>query len=55
MPWNECKPMDEHLRIIARLLEGEMMAGLCREFGISRTAFVASGTVPISVNWLLPL
>ena len=36
MPWNECKPMDERLRFIARLLEGERMAPLCREFGISR-------------------
>ena len=36
MPWNECKPMDERLRFIARLLEGEKMSPLCREFGISR-------------------
>ena len=36
MPWNECKPMDERLRFVARLLEGEQMAPLCREFGISR-------------------
>jgi len=36
MPWNECKPMDERLKFIARLLEGEKMACLCREFGISR-------------------
>ena len=36
MPWNECKPMDERLRFVARLLEGERMAPLCREFGISR-------------------
>ncbi len=36
MPWKECKPMDERLRFIARLLEGELMAPLCREFGISR-------------------
>jgi len=36
MPWKECKPMDERLRFIARLLEGEKMSGLCREFGISR-------------------
>ena len=28
--------MDERLRFVARLLEGEKMAGLCREFGISR-------------------
>ena len=36
MPWQECKPMDERLRFIARLLEGEKMAPLCREFGFSR-------------------
>lgn len=36
MPWKECKRMDERLRFIARLLEGEKMAPLCREFGISR-------------------
>ena len=28
--------MDERLRFVARLLEGERMARLCREFGISR-------------------
>jgi putative transposase len=28
--------MDERLRFIARLLEGEKMSPLCREFGISR-------------------
>jgi hypothetical protein len=26
MPWNECNPMDERLRFLARLLEGEKMA-----------------------------
>ena len=36
MPWRECKPMDERLRFIARLLEGEKMAVACRHFGISR-------------------
>jgi transposase len=36
MPWKVCKPMDERLKFIARLLDGEQMAGLCREFGISR-------------------
>ena len=36
MPWKECKPMDERIRFVARLLEGEKMAPLCREFGISR-------------------
>lgn len=36
MPWNECKPMDERIKFIARLLGGETMSALCREFGISR-------------------
>ena len=36
MPWKECRPMDERLRFIARLLDGEKMAPLCRQFGISR-------------------
>jgi len=36
MPWKECKPMDERLKFIARLLEGEKMAPLCRSFAISR-------------------
>src|SRR5215469_1411063 len=36
MPWKVCRPMDERLKFIARVLEGEQMAGLCREFGISR-------------------
>jgi len=36
MPWKECHVMDERLRFVARLLEGEKMAALCAEFGISR-------------------
>jgi putative transposase len=36
MPWKACKPMDERLKFVARLLDGEKMAGLCREFGVSR-------------------
>ena len=36
MPWQECNRMDERLRFVARLLEGEKMAVACREFGISR-------------------
>ncbi len=36
MPWKECHVMDERLRFVARLLEGEKMAALCDEFGISR-------------------
>ena len=36
MPWKECHVVDERLRFVARLMEGEKMAVLCEEFGISR-------------------
>jgi len=36
MPWKASSVMDERLRFVARLLEGEQMSLLCREFGISR-------------------
>src|SRR5210317_1750860 len=36
MPWKECNRMDERLRFVAKLLDGEKMAVACREFGISR-------------------
>ena len=36
MPWRECYKMDERMRFVARLLDGEKMAELCREFEISR-------------------
>ncbi len=36
MPWKECSVMDERLRFVARLLEGESMTEVCRAFGISR-------------------
>jgi putative transposase len=36
MPWKVCDPMDECLKFVGRLLDGETMAALSREFGISR-------------------
>ena len=36
MPWKECSVVEERLRFVARLLEGESMSDMCREFGISR-------------------
>src|ERR1043166_6207565 len=36
MPWKECHVTDERSRFVARLLDGEKMARLCAEFGISR-------------------
>jgi transposase InsO family protein len=36
MPWKERSVMDERMRFVIRLKDGETMASLCREFGISR-------------------
>jgi len=36
MPWKASSVMDERMKFIGRLLSGEKMAPLCREFGISR-------------------
>src|ERR1700747_2521749 len=36
MPWKECSVMDGVLRFVAKLLDGEAMSDVCREFGISR-------------------
>lgn len=36
MPWKRVSVMDERLRFVARLLEGEPMSEVCRSFGISR-------------------
>jgi putative transposase len=36
MPWQECCKVDERMRFVALLLQGEKMAVLCREFDISR-------------------
>src|SRR3989304_4639451 len=36
MPWKECHKMDEKLKFVSRFLDGEKIASLCREFGISR-------------------
>ena len=36
MPWKECNRMDERLKFVARLLDGEKMTTVCKDFGISR-------------------
>jgi transposase InsO family protein len=36
MPWKDSSVMDERARFVLRLNDGESMASLCREFGISR-------------------
>jgi hypothetical protein len=36
MPWKESSVMDERMRFVIRLKDGESMASLCREFNIYR-------------------
>jgi len=36
MSWKECSVTQERLRFVARLLDGEGMSEVCRDFGISR-------------------
>ncbi len=36
MPWKERSVVEERMRFVLRLKDGESMAWLCREFGVSR-------------------
>jgi hypothetical protein len=36
MPWKERSVVEERMRFVLRLKDGESMASLCREFGFSR-------------------
>src|SRR5437763_12869 len=36
MPWEASSVMEERLRFVVRVLDGEAMTDMCREFGISR-------------------
>jgi transposase InsO family protein len=36
MPWRASSVMEERLRFVARLLDGEPMTAVCRDFGVSR-------------------
>jgi transposase len=36
MPWTASSVMEERLRFVARLLDGEAMTDVCRDFGVSR-------------------
>ena len=35
MPWKASSVMEERLRFVARLLDGEPMTDVCRDFGVS--------------------
>jgi transposase-like protein len=36
MPWKANTVLEERLRFVGRLLDGESMSDVCRELGISR-------------------
>ena len=36
MPWKASSVMEERLRFVVRLLDGEAMTDVCRDFGILR-------------------
>ena len=36
MPWKASSVMEERLSFVARLLDGEAMTDVCRDFGVSR-------------------
>jgi transposase-like protein len=39
MPWKASSVMEERLRFVGSLLDGESMSDVCREFGISKTGY----------------
>ncbi len=50
MPWKESSVMDERVRFVARILEGEAMSDVCREFGISRKTGYKIGMQHLAYN-----
>ena len=53
MPWKECNQMDERLKFIARLLDGEKMAVLCRQFAALSSLRHCSQQSPLPCHDLL--
>src|SRR5688572_25399459 len=51
MPWKECHVEDERMRFVIRLKDGEKMAALCKEFGISRRLATRWSRVSRTMGW----
>ena len=51
MPWKASSVMEERLRFVARLLDGEAMTEVCRDFGISRKTGYKVSTATRSTGW----
>ena len=48
MPWKQRSIVEERMRFVLRLKDGESMASLCREFGISRVTGYKIYGIPIA-------
>ena len=55
MPWNECKPMDERLKFIARLLDGEKMPPYAASSAFHASPVTRYSTVTRNVVWMLSM
>jgi hypothetical protein len=51
MPWKESSVMDERIRFVIRLKDGESMASLCREFGTRPRPVTRSWTAMTNADW----
>src|SRR5215469_1693485 len=61
MPWKERSVMEERMRFVLRLKDGESMASLCCEFGISRVTgykiydrYKECGLGGLTLNYVVP-
>jgi hypothetical protein len=50
MPWKASSVMEERLRFVARLLDGEAMTDVCRDFGVSRKTDRRSDAIEATVE-----
>src|SRR4030095_4737732 len=53
MPWKERSVVEERMRFVLRLRDGESMASLCREFGISRGTYRYANKLPAQLEAMI--
>ena len=52
MPWMESSVTEERIRFVARLLDGEAMTDVCRDFGVQCFGpFVLNRTLGFHTGW----
>jgi transposase-like protein len=50
MPWKASSMMEERLRFVARLLDGETTTDVCREFGVTQPLVVRKSLADLFQN-----